>query len=119
MPEPYRFPDLPSESFSIKSELEPVRITCTGRPDVFITPPCESSNQIGFAFVNGKEVLRFAFIVDDEMKLACILEDGKVIDAKNLADIACKISFGTELWEKLQTVRKSSDLIDPDEPKAS
>jgi hypothetical protein len=106
MPEPYKFPDMPSESFVPKWEgMSPIRITCTDRPDVLIIPPCKGANWIGFAFVHGKEVLRFAFTVDDNMKMVCILEDGKPINPKELAAIACKISFGTENWEKLRESR--------------
>jgi hypothetical protein len=112
MPEPYRFPELPSEPFDIKGEMKPVCITCTGRPDVILIPPCESSNQIGFAIVNGEEMLRFAFVIGDDEKVVCILEDGKVINPKQLADIACKIAVGTEMWSELMEDEKTN-LPDP------
>jgi hypothetical protein len=112
MPEPYKFPELPSESFDIKGEIKPVRITCTGRPDVIITPPCEAYNQIGFAIVNGKEMLRFAFVIGDDEEMVCILEDGKAINPKQLADIACRIAVGSEIWEKYM----GSETVNPCDP---
>lgn len=112
MPEPYKFPELPSESFDIKLEMAPVRLTCTDRPDVVITPPAEESNWIGFVIVNGKEMLRFAFVIGDDEKMVCILEDGKAINPKHLADIACKIAVGSEIWEKYMESEKTN-LPDP------
>ena len=90
MPEPYLFPELPSEILHVK---EPKNCTSfaikrKGFPTVTVTPPLEETNFVSFICRGSEVIAKIAFVLDDDGKPIWIREDGTVIDTQTGGHVA-------------------------------
>jgi hypothetical protein len=102
MPEPYPFPELPTESFRPDPTMEVICLYRRGDVEILITPPCRESNFISFVFRGNQEISRFALVVDDAGEVVPIWEDGKVTTLDEITALVIRAAIGSEDYEKFK-----------------
>jgi hypothetical protein len=110
--EPYPFPKLPDGvvvSFD-NPKLSPICLGIEGESPLVMTPPCEATNYIGFFFKHGKELFRFAIVMNETGDgITVITEDGKETSLQDVKNLAFKCALGTERYEIVKDVVEAND----------
>jgi hypothetical protein len=104
MPEPYKFPKLPADKFTVNCndpKLPPLQLGVIGEVPLLIMPPVEATNYIGFVVLGDREVMRLACVLGDNEQLVWIKEDGMIIEMKDIVELVFKIVLGSERYEKM------------------
>ena len=107
MPEPYPFPEVPKGKFSVQyanPKMPALTLAFNGESPVLLLPPTEETNNVGFFARDGRVLVRFAFIVDDQGEFAVIGEDGMKTNVKDLSSLAFKIALGSERYDKYKEI---------------